>query len=180
MTSGVQVPSNVLDACQLRKLASIDVIDIYVRDPVQMYGYFEFVHVPGAVIGDLKGIREAVSKSTRMFSYNTVLVINPSGHQDSAPYKIVSSSHANSSFLTRFLPSDVFVTEWFVNTESVQEESFYGKLRSAQQSKRIMSKVVREEFGQARYSAEVHVVQRTGEKVGDPRFLKTCQTYYEE
>lgn len=165
-TSGIEVPSHFLEACQLSHLASIDDMEVYVRAPQEKYGYFEFAHVPGAVVGDLKGMREAVSRSTQMFTYRVVFAVNPSNAPPKPPFEIVvSDNNKHASFLRRLLSSDEFETNWFVNKRSVREKVFYEDVKFGRDPEQVISKVLQEEVGRNFYKAYVHVDEEAWSEV---------------
>lgn len=165
-TSRIEVPEHFLEACQLSYLTSVGDIEVYVRALQEKYGYFEFVHVPGAVVGDLKGMREAVSRSTQLFSNRILLAVNPSNAPHKPPFDIaVSEKNEHVSFLWRFLSSDEFETRWFVNKMSVRENVFYADARSWRDAEHILSRVLREEVGRNFYKAYVHVDERAWSEV---------------
>ena len=135
------------------------------RAPQENYGYFEFVHVPGAVVGDLKGMREAVSRSTQLFTHRILLAVNPSNAPHNPPFEIVvSEKNEHASFL-RFLSSDEFGTSWFVNEMSVREAVFYADVKFGRDAKQVLSRVLQEEVGRNFYIAYVHVDERAGSEV---------------
>lgn len=156
-TSGIEVPSHFLEACHLRHLASIDDMEVYVRTPQEKYGYFEFAHVPGAVVGDLKGMREAVTRSTQLFTYRVVFAVNPTNAQHNPPFQIVVSDNAHASFLRRFLSSEEFRTKWFVNNRPVKEKAFFAEVLFGREPGQVVSRVLQEEVGRTFYKAYVHV-----------------------
>jgi len=165
-TSRIEVPEHFLEACQLSYLTSVGDIEVYVRALQEKYGYFEFVHVPGAVVGDLKGMREAVSRSTQLFSNRILLAVNPSNAPHKPPFDIaVSEKNEHVSFLWRFLSSDEFETRWFVNKMSVRENVFYADARSWRDAEHILSRVLREGVGRNFYKAYVHVDERAWSEV---------------
>ena len=157
-TYNIKVPEYFLEACQLSYLTSIGDVKVYVRAPHERYGYFEFVHVTGAVVGDLKGMREAVSRSTQLFTYRILLAVNPSNKPHNPPFEIaVSEKDKHASFLRRFLSSDEFETSWFVNKMPVREAVFYTDVKFGRDAGQILSRVLREEVGRNFYKAYVHV-----------------------
>lgn len=165
-TSRIEVPEHFLEACQLSYLTSVGDIEVYVRALQEKYGYFEFVHLPGAVVGDLKGMREAVSRSTQLFSNRILLAVNPSNAPHKPPFDIaVSEKNEHVSFLWRFLSSDEFETRWFVNKMSVRENLFYADASSWRDAEYILSRVLREEVGRNFYKAYVHVDERAWSEV---------------
>lgn len=162
----MKVPEYFLEACQLSYLTSIGDIRVYVRAPHERYGYFEFIHVTGAVVGDLKGMREAVSRSTQLFTYRILLAVNPSNTPHYPPFEIaVSETDEHVSFLRRFLSSDEFETRWFVNNMSVREAVFYTDVKFGRDAGQILSRVLREEVGRNFYTAYVHVDERAWSEV---------------
>ena len=165
-TSRTEVPAHFLEALQLSHLTSIDDIEVYVRAPREKYGYFEFVHVPGAVVGDLKGMREAVSRSTQLFTHRILLAVNPSKASHSPPFEIaVSEKNEHASFFRRFLSSVEFETSWFVNKMSVRETVFYADVKFGRDAEQVLSRVLQEEVGRNFYKAYVHVDERAGSEV---------------
>lgn len=165
-TSRTEAPAHFLEACQLNHLTSIDDIEVYVRAPHEKYGYFEFVHVPGAVVGDLKGMREAVSRSTQLFTYRILLAVNPSNAPHNPPFEIaVSEKNEHASFLRGFLSSVEFETSWFVNKMSVRESVFYADVKFGRDAGQVLSRVLQEEVGRNFYKAYVHVDERAGSEV---------------
>lgn len=165
-TYNIEVPEHFLEACQLSHLTSIGDIEIYVRTPQEKYGYFEFVHVPGAVAGDLKGMREAVSRSTQLFTYRVLLAVNPSNTPHSPPFEIaVSEKNEHVSFLMKFLSSDEFETSWFVNKMPVREAVFYTEVKFGRDKEQVVSRVLQEEAGRNFYKAFVHVDERAWSEV---------------
>ena len=136
------------------------------RVPQEKYGYFEFAHVPGAVVGDLKGMREAVSRSTQLFTHRIVLAVSPSSTPYNPPFKIaVSEKNEHVSFLGRFLSSDEFETSWFVNRIPVQEAGFYTDVKFGRGAEQVLSRVLQEEVGRNFYKAYVHVDERAWSEV---------------
>ena len=165
-TSRIEVPTHFLEACQLSHLTYIDDIEIYVRVPQEKYGYFEFVHVPGAVVGDLKGMREAVSRSTQLFTHRILLAVNPSNVPHKPPFEIaISKKNEHLSFLRRLLSSDEFETRWFVNKRSVRETVFYADVKFERGAEQVLSRVLQEEVGRNFFKAYVHVDEKAGSKV---------------
>ena len=166
-TSGIQIPSHFLEACQLRHLASIDDTDVFVRAPQEDYGYFEFVHVPGAIVGDLKGMREAVIASTQLFKYRVLFVINPSSELlHKSWFKIVVlHRHANASIGHRLLSPDEFETAWFVYKRSVREKVFVEHVEFGHDPGQVISRVIQEEAGRNFYTAYVEVAEETWSEV---------------
>lgn len=147
-------------------MTSIGDIEVYVREPQEKYGYFEFAHVPGAVVGDLKGMREAVSRSTQLFSYRILLAVNPSNAPHKPPFDIaISEKNQHVSFFRRFLSSDEFETSWFVHEMSVPEKVFYADVRSGHDVEHVLSRVLQEEVGRNFYKAYVHVDERAWSEV---------------
>ena len=133
-------------------------MEVYVKAPQEKYGYFEFVHVPGAVVGDLKGMREAVSSSTQMFAYKVVFAVNPPNSPRNPPFEIVVSDNiGDASFLRRLLSSNEFKTNWFVNKRAVREQVFYEDVQFGRDPEQVMSRVLQEEIGRNFYKAYVHV-----------------------
>ena len=136
------------------------------RAPQEKYGYFEFVRVPGAVVGDLKGMREAVSRSTQMFSYKVVFAVNPPSAPRNPPFEIVVSDiNEQASFFRRLLSSEDFETNWFVNKRFVREKVFYADVKFGRDSEQVMSRVLWEEVGRNFYKAYVHVDKETWSEV---------------
>ena len=95
------------------------------REPQEDYGYFDFAHIAGAVVGDLKGMRRTVLKTTQLFTYRVLFAINPSlelSHKSS--FKIeISDQHRNAGFIYRLISPEEFETTWFVNKRSVGGKS---------------------------------------------------------
>ena len=166
-TSGIQVPLEFLETCQLSHLTSIDAMEIFVRAPEEDYGYFEFAHVSGSVMGDLKGMREAVLKTTQMFTYRVVFAINPSSDVlHKSPFKIVvSDHHANASFKRRFLSPDEFETSWRVSERPVREKVFFEDVQFGRDPEEVKSRVILEEVGRNFYNAHVEVAEGTWSEV---------------
>lgn len=136
------------------------------RAPQEKYGYFEFVHVPGAVVGDLKGMREAVSRSTQLFTYRILLAVNPSNAPHNPSFEIaVSEKNEHVSFFRKFLSSVEFETSWFVNKMSVRETVFYADVKFGRDAEQVLSRVLQEEVGRNFYKAHVQVDERAGSEV---------------
>lgn len=128
------------------------------RAPQEKYGYFEFAHVPGAFVGDLKGMREAVSRSSQLFTYRILFAVNPPNAPHNPPFEIaVSDKNEHVSFLRRFLASDEFETSWFVNNRPIQEKVFYTDVKFGRDAEQVLSRVLQEEVGRNFYKAYVHV-----------------------
>lgn len=164
-TSGIELSSHFLEACQLRRLASIDDMEVYVRAPQENYGYFEFAHVPGAVVGDLKGMREAVSRSTQLFTDSVVFVVNPLSTFNNPPFKIVVSNKNADGYLLSFLSAEEFEIKWFVNKRPVNEKAFFADVKFGRYAEDVTSRVLREEVGKNFYKAYVHVDERAWSEV---------------
>lgn len=166
-TSGIEVSSHFLETCQLRHLASIDSLDVFVRASQEDYGYFEFAHVPGSVVGDLKGMREAVLTITQLFTYRVLFAINPSSElaQQSLFSIVVSDHHENASFIRRLLSPDEFETRWLVNKRPVREKAFFAHVEFGRDPEHVMSRVLEEEAGTNFYTADVEVAEETWSEV---------------
>ena len=169
-TSGIQIPSHFLEACQLRHLASMGDTDVFVRAPQEDYGYFEFAHVPGVIIGDLKGMREAVVASTQLFKYRVLFAVNPSSELlHKSWFKIVVSHlHANAGIVNRLFSPDEFETAWFVYKRSVRENVFVEHVEFGRDPEQITSRVKEEKAGRNFYTAHVEVAEETWSKVRGP------------
>ncbi|PFX30984.1 hypothetical protein AWC38_SpisGene4191 [Stylophora pistillata] len=168
-TYRIALPSHVLKVCQLRHLAFIGDIEVFVRTFEEIYGYFEFVHVPGAITGDLKGIREAVLISTQLFTYRVVFAVNPHSTFNHPPFKIVVSNKNADGNLLNFLAGNEFRIKWFVNQRRVKEKAFLEDIKFGLHPGGVFSRVLQEEVGRNFYKAYVHVVERVWSK----NFYKT-------
>ncbi|XP_068686383.1 uncharacterized protein [Montipora foliosa] len=158
-TSGIDTTS-FLRTYQLSHLASFGTIDLFVKTQ-EDYGYFEFAHVPGAVIGELKAMREAVVSTTRLFTYRVLFAINPNSElqHDEFFEIVVSHRYANSSFIQRLLFPNEFETTWLVNRRPVRQNSLFEDVEFGRNPDQIMSRVLKEEDGSTYYTAYVEVAE---------------------
>ncbi|PFX18222.1 hypothetical protein AWC38_SpisGene17414 [Stylophora pistillata] len=165
-TYGIEVPLHFLKACQLRHLAFIGSMEVYVREPKENYGYFEFVHVPGAILGDLKGMREAVVRITQLFTNRAVFAVNPSSPLNDPPFEIVVFDRVADGNFLKFLSSEAprFENKWFVSKMRVKEKAFREDVKFQHFPESVRSRVLQEEVGKTFYRAYVHVHERAWSK----------------
>ena len=166
-TYGIELPLHFLKACQLRHLAFIGSMEVYVREPKENYGYFEFVHVPGAILGDLKGMREAVVRITQLFTNRAVFAVNPSSPLNDPPFEIVVFDRVADGNFLKFLSSEAprFENKWFVSKMRVKEKAFREDVKFQHFPESVRSRVLQEEGGKTFYRAYVHVHERAWSKV---------------
>ena len=166
-TSGIEVPGHFLRYCELRYLVTIGAMEVFVREPQEDYGYFDFTHVLGVVSGDLKGMRWAVLKTTQLFTNRILFAINPSSElAHKALFKVVISNHnANASLIHRLTSFEQFETTWYVNGRKASEERFFADVKFGRNPPLLMSRVLSEKAERNLYSAQVEVAEETWNQV---------------
>lgn len=121
--------------------------------------------MPGAVVGDLKGMREAVSISTQLFTKRAVFAVNPLSAFNNPSFKIVVSNKNSGGNLLSFLAAEEFEIKWFVTNRQVKEKAFLEDAKFGLHPGGVSSRVMQEEVGRNFYKAYVHVVDRAWSEV---------------
>jgi hypothetical protein len=171
------ITTEFLQKCNLIELMKLDnETHIFIRSPDQVYGYFEFVNVPGMVQGNLKAIREAVRSLTQIYQVSAVLAINPDSQMISKPPAEVSVSsniHLSQQWIQCFSwllhhllsPHAIPVTKWTFNGYNVSEDVFLESVMNLYLWQPVRSRVLKESTKTNEYSAIVEIPQESFSKV---------------
>lgn len=169
------ITAEFIQKCSLVELMKLDNdTKIFMRSPDQVYGYFEFVFVPGMIQGNLKDIRGAVTSLTQIYQVNAVLAINPK--TTSVPQANVTVLSKNTqlpqewegflSWVTYSLrPNKTPEATWIWDGYKVSDEVFLESVMKQYLWPPIRSKVLKEMTKSNEYSAIVEVSQEAFNKV---------------
>ena len=133
-----------------------------------IHGYFEFVYTPGIIYGNLKQIRRVVLKTLKLYSISVLFAVNPKLKRTDHPIvNVYVKSNCSSFFTTKerdFRKCYSEVTEWRINDQMVNEETFLDVVSNSYRSKSSRSHIVQENVILNEYSAVVEVAEgQTGE-----------------
>lgn len=159
------IPAEFIERSNLLTLLQIDEdTTVYIRSSSEMYGYFEFVNVPGSIHGDLKGIRDTVVSLTQIFQVRALLAINSLSYENETakvsvtPVTTPISFYRPWSLLLHFFGRpERYLTTWTLNGQDVSEHDFLDGLMSMYLARPVKSVISKESIRTNLYKAIVKV-----------------------